>query len=162
MTMMKRAIFCVFALVLLSAAAFAQKSIEGVWKVTEITTTGDNAVTKSVTQPSMYLFTKKHYSIIFVASDTERPAAEDISKLTADELRAVFVTGFVANAGTYEMKAGKLTLRPMVAKSPAAMKAGSWSASKITVNGTTMTLVGESNDAGPIKNPTTRKLVRVE
>lgn len=161
--MIKRAILCVVGLTLLSAVSMAQtNSIAGVWKVTEVTTTGEKAGTKAVTQPSMYIFTKKHYSVIYVASDEARPVPADISKMTADELRAIFVTGFVANAGTYEVKAGKLTMRPTIAKSPNTMKAGAWNMAAITLAGNSMTLVSKSNDEGPVKNPTTRKLVRVE
>src|SRR5437868_6419624 len=104
-----------FALALLAAAvlsvsAKAQK-IEGVWSITEVTTTGANGRTEKATQPSMYLFTKKHYSIIYVASDSPRDMT-DSSKMTADQLRKVFVDSFIANAGTYELKAGKLTFHP--------------------------------------------------
>lgn len=161
--MIKRTILCMFALMLLSPAAIGQTgSIQGVWKAVEVTTTGEKGANKAVTQPSMYLFTKKHYSIIYVSSDAARPVPEDVSKMTADELRAVFVRDFVANAGTYEMKGGKLTLRPLVAKSPNVMKSGAFHTSAITISGNTMTMVSESSDEGPVTNPTTRKLVRVE
>jgi hypothetical protein len=110
----------------------------------------------------MYVFTKKHYSIIYVASETARPVPEDLSKMTPEELRATFVTGFVANAGTYELKNGKLTMRPTVAKAPSFMQANSWIRSSVTINGDSLTLVQEGNDRGPITNPTTSKLTRIE
>ena len=150
-------------LLLMGVGASAQKKagIEGVWTLTEMTTTGDNAGTRQMTQPSMYLFTKNHYSIIYVSSAAERPDV-DVSKATADELRNVFVQSFVANAGTYEVKGGKIIFHPMVAKSPGYMKPTNWTAQTMTMSGDTMTLVSDSTQDGPSKNPTTMKLKRVE
>lgn len=160
----------IFALSLLiavlSVSAFAQSKsgIEGVWKITEVRGTGaDGKVeTEKATQPSMYLFTKTHYSIIYVNSDKPRMAMEDYSKATKEELLATFVNQFVANAGTYDVKGDKLTVHPMVAKSPGYMKEGTWATSKMTMNGKMLTLVSESSNTGPVKNPTIYKLTRVE
>ena len=173
----------------LSVSAFAQakSGIEGVWQLTEVTMKGDGgmampaaaaatsvtaasagaaksseSMTMKVTQPSMYLFTKTHYSIIYVAAHTPRPLLEDYNKASQEELVSIFVEGFVANAGTYEVKAGKLTVHPMVAKSPSYMKEGTWATSSMTIKGNEMTLVSESSNSGPSKNPTTYKLTRVE
>ena len=88
-----------------------------------------------MTQPSIYLFTKKHYSITYVSSDAPRPAMDDLSKATAAELRSVFVDSFIANAGTYEMKDGKLTTRPTVAKSPGFMQDGNFVTMSVKING---------------------------
>ena len=114
------------------------------------------------TQPSMYIFAKTHYSLIYVDSDKPRPVMEDYSKATQEELLSIFVENFVANAGTYEVKGDKLTVHPMVAKSPSYMKAGTWSTYSMKISGNTMTLVSESSNFGPIKNGTTYKLTRVE
>ena len=160
---MRRIFICLFAVLFLAATAAAQsKSIEGVWQVAETTTTGPEAGTKKNTQPSMYLFTKKHYSIIYVASDGPRPAIADITKATAEELRNVFVDSFVANAGTYEMSAGKLTLHPNIAKSPGYMEAGNYATLNVKIEGSTMTLTSAGGKAGPATTPTTWKLTRVE
>ena len=157
---MKRGAMCVvLALFLCISAAAQSRSIQGVWKLNEQTNGG---TTKVISQPSMYIFTKKHYSIIYVTTETPRAVVDDISKLTADELRATFVAGFVANAGTYEFKGGKLTMHPMVAKSPALMQPGRWSTSAVTINGNSMTIVSEANDSGPSQNPTTSKFTRIE
>ncbi len=145
----------------LSAAAFGQK-VEGVWALTEITTTGPNGSTQKMSQPSMYLFTKKHYSIIYVSSDSPRSATADSSKMTAEELRSVFVDSFIANAGTYELKAGKLTVHPMVAKSPGYMQPGVYTTQSVKIDSNMMTLVSDSSNTGPSANPTTYKLKRIE
>ena len=160
----------VFALSLLIAllgvSAFAQgkSGIEGVWQLTEVTTTGADGKTETekATQPSMYLFTKTHYSIIYVASDKPRTVMDDYSKATQEQLLSIFVNEFIANAGTYEVKAGKLTVHPMVAKSPSYMQSGTWTTSTMTMKGNMMTLVSDSSNSGPSKNPTTFKLTRVE
>lgn len=158
-----------FALVLLIAAvmsvsAFAQSksNIQGVWQLTEVTTSGPDGKTYKSTQPSMYLFTRKHYSIIYVNGDKPRAVMEDYSKATQEQLFSIFVNEFVANAGTYEVKAGKLTVHPMVAKSPGYMQAGTWATSSMKMNGNMMTLTSESSNSGPAKNPITFKLTRVE
>ena len=160
---MKRMLFVLVTVALAAIPVLAQKStIQGVWRVAEVTTTGTDGSTNKAPQPSLYIFTKKHYSIIFVASDSPRAVLSDVDKATADELRTVFVESFVANAGTYELKAGKVTVRPMVAKSPSYMQPGTYSTSSVKIAGNTMTMIGESSNSGAATNPTTMKLVRVE
>lgn len=157
---MRRAAICVvLGLLLCTAAAAQSRSIQGVWKLNDQTSGGQ---TKVISQPSMYVFTKTHYSIIYVSSDTPRPVPDDVGKMTADELRATFVANFVANAGTYELKGGKLTMHPTVAKSPGFMQAGTWSRSAVTIKGNSMTMVTEATNNGPTQNPTTSKLTRIE
>jgi hypothetical protein len=40
------------------SGAASQSTIQGVWRITEITTTGANASTNSSPQPSLYIFTQ--------------------------------------------------------------------------------------------------------
>ena len=157
---MRKSIIALFFALAFFGPANGQK-IEGVWVFTEITTTGPNGSTKQISQPSMYIFTKKHYSVIRVTADAPRPDI-DVATATAEDLRKVFVQDFVANAGTYELKGGKLTTRPKVAKSPGFMKSDVFVTSSVKVDGTTLTLVSESTNEGPAQNPTTTKLRRVE
>jgi hypothetical protein len=146
----------------LGVSAYAQKgSIEGVWSLTEITTTGTDGSTKQMSQPSMYLFTKKHYSIIYVAGGVARPEM-DASEMNAEQLKTTFVDSFIANAGTYEYKDGKLTLHPIVAKAPGFMKPGTWIRQSVKMDANTLTLVSDSSNTGPSTNPSTIKLKRVE
>ena len=161
---MKAGIFSLllYLLMCVPLAAQSKSGIEGVWRLTEVTKSGTNASTNKSPQPGLYLFAKKHYSIMYVSSDAARPDIADIGKSTADELRNVFVDSFVANSGTYELKGGKLTVHPMVAKSPSYMAANSVSVSSVKIDGNMMTLVSESTNATPTANPTTYKLTRVE
>lgn len=148
----------------LSVSAFAQSKsgIEGVWKLTEVTTTGPEGKTMKATQPGMYLFTKKHYSMIAVTGDKPREMMDDYNKATQEQLLSIFVSGFRANTGKYEVKNGKITVHPMVAKSPGYMKEGTWETSAMKIDGNMMTLTSETSNSGPTKNPTTFKLMRVE
>ena len=104
------------------AAQSKSKSIQGAWKITQATTTGPNGRTISNPQPSLYLFTAKHYAILAVNGDQPRPdlGRGQIPTASADELRAVW-NPFTANAGTYELSGDSLTIRAIVAKNPAAM-----------------------------------------
>ena len=153
----------VAAVMSVSGFGQAKSGVEGVWQLTEITMTmGKSPMNMKVTQPSMYLFTKTHYSKIYVGSDKPRPVLDDYSKATQEQLFAIFVDGFDANAGTYEVKADKLTLHPTVAKSPTDMKEGSWTTYSMKISGDTITLTPESSNTGPNKKSITFKLTRVE
>ncbi len=146
----------------MSVSVAAQSNIRGVWQLTEITMTGKYAMTMKVTQPSVYIFTKTHYSKIYIGSDKPRPVLDDYTKATGEQLLSIFVDGIDANAGTYEVKAGKLTTHTIVAKSPSDMKEGTWTSYSIKISGNTITLTPESSNTGPSKKPVTFKLRRVE
>lgn len=150
------------AMIILTLGAVARaQSIVGVWKLTEETTTGEGGKTRAITQPSIFIFTKGHYSIMWVTSDKER-ALVDSRLAAADELRSIYVDSFVANSGKYDYVRGKLSLWPSVAKSPSVMRGGSYMTHKIKISGKTMTMTSEESQGYPVKNPTTLKLTRVE
>lgn len=157
-------VLLIAAFLSISAFAQAKSGIEGVWQLSEISGPGPDGKihTEAATQPGMYLFTKSHYSIIYVAADKPRMMMDDYNKATKEELLATFVQQFIANAGTYDVKAGKLTLHPTVAKSPGYMKEGTWSAYSMNITGTTLTIVSDSSNSGPSKSPITYKLSRVD
>ncbi len=159
---MKKYVLVILIAAAMSISVAAQSNIRGVWQLTEITMTGKYAMTMKVTQPSVYIFTKKHYSKMYIGSDKPRPALDDYSKATQEQLYSVFVDGFDASAGTYDAKAGKLTLHTIVAKSPSDMKEGSWSTYSMSISGDTITLTPESSNTGPSKKTITFKLTRVE
>lgn len=156
----RRCFLGIFVILALSCVVSAQR-VAGVWRLDEVTTTGSGGSTEKMTQPSMYLFTKSHYSIIYVNTDKPR-STDDSRKMTAEQLRDVYVDNFIANAGTYSIKAGKITFRPLVAKSPSYMLPGTGVTDKIKISGNVMTLTVESASDGPVTNPTTFKLTRVE
>src|SRR4051812_6072533 len=83
-----------------SMAQSQKKGVEGVWQLSEVTVTGADGKTEThkAMQPGVYLFTKSHYSIIYVAADKPRMMMDDYSKATKEDLMATFVEQFVANA----------------------------------------------------------------
>ena len=130
------------------------------WRLDEQTSAGK---TEKITQPSMYFFTKKHYSIIYVSSDAPRPILADIATATADELRSVYVDSFIANAGTYDLtKGGKISFWPKVAKNPGYMRDGTYYTSTFKVSGNSMTMTSFEANGYPVKDPTTSKFTRIE
>jgi hypothetical protein len=111
-------------------------------------------VTNSDPQPGLYIFTARHYSIVTVNTRQPRPTLpEDLSNVTAAQLLAVFGRSFTAQSGTYELAGEKLTLRALVAKSPALMAAGAFNTASFKLDGKTLTITQESNQAGPITTP---------
>ena len=147
-------------ILMLSFVASSQK-VMGVWRLDEVKTTGTNGSTNKITQPSMYLFTKSHYSIIYVNSDKPR-STDDPSKMTVGLLNQTYVDDFVANAGTYDLTGGKLTFHVMVAKSPTYMSGGNWVSFSVKVIGNTMTMTSVGSNSGPATNPATLTFTRVE
>lgn len=145
------------------SGAAAQPTLQGVWRITEATTTGPDAATNKSPQPSLYIFTAKHYSQIRINGTTPRPDMPQgqQTKATAAQLLAVWGP-FTANAGTYELAGGKLTTRALVAKNTFPMAPGATSISSYKLDGKTLTITSERNAAGPVANPTTWKLTRIE
>ena len=144
--------------------AASQETIQGVWRVTEVTTTGPNASTNSSPQPSLYIYTARHYSLIRVNGTTARSdlPQDQVATATAAQLLAAFGTGLTAQSGTYEVAGGKLTTRPIVAKNTFGMAPGAFTTSSYKLDGKTLTITPERNAAGPTANPTTWKLTRIE
>jgi hypothetical protein len=163
------AVFGLLALVgaplLSQSGAASQPTIQGVWQITELTTTGKDASTNKSPQPSLYIFTAKHYSIARVNGTAPRPnlPAADYPKATAAQLLAAWgPSGFAAQSGTYEVAGGKLTTRAIVARGTGPMAPGAFSTSSYKLDGKTLTITQERNQNGPVENPTTWKLTRIE
>jgi hypothetical protein len=157
----------VFTVVLLSSPGNAGQgkppSIQGVWRVVEVTLTGPAARTIAFTdRPNLTIFTARHYSRIEVQADGPRPIPADVAKASADELRAVWGP-FVAEGGTYEVTNGDLlTVRPIAAKNPAVMGPGVFITYSYKLEGDTIRVTQQRNQNGPFPNPVTFKSVRVE
>ena len=145
--------------------AASQPTLQGVWRVTEVTTTGPKASTNKSPQPSLYIYTAKHYSLIRVNGTTARPdLPEDPTKATAAQLLAVWgPSAFAAQSGTYELAGGKLTTRALVARGTPPMAPGAFATSSYKLDGKTLTITQERGFNGkPVENPTTWKLTRIE
>ena len=158
---MSRIVGSTIAAVLLAASLFAQTPtpssapLEGAWRIVEIT--GANGSTNSNPQPNLYLFTKRHYSILSVNSTQPRLKFEPLAtpgKPTDAEKIARYQqwNPFSANSGTYEIKEGLLTTRPLVAKNETVMS-GPGDTWEFKIDGDTLWLTDDD---------TTTKLIRVE
>ncbi len=134
--------------------------LEGVWRVVQVTTSGPNAqVFKPLT--TLAIFSGRHYSRTEVHADQPRPTVSDVATASADELRAVWGP-FVGEAGIFELTDNLLTLRPLVAKNPAAMATGAFTVYGYSLTGKSLTLTMQRNQSGPVPGPVTVKLDRVE
>ena len=137
-----------------------EASLQGAWQVVEVAITGPGA---RVVKPhaTLIIFSGKYYSRTEVHSEEPRPVLIDAAKANADELRAVWGP-FVAEAGTFELSGDLLTLRPTVAKNPAAMAGGAFTVMSYRLNGNVLTVTQVRNQNGPSPNPSTIKLTRAE
>jgi hypothetical protein len=144
------------------AAEPAMPSVQGVWQVVEVTTTGPGARTIPIPEPrpNLTIITAKHYSLVQVEAES-RPALADSAKASADELRAVWGP-FYGEAGTYTMDGNLITMRPIAAKNPAVMASGAFVTYTVKLDGNSMIVTAQTNQNGPIANPATVKAVRVE
>jgi hypothetical protein len=171
---MMRVLNTAFVIGLLAAIPGAQggarKPIEGIWKVTEIVVTGADASNVPNPQPSLVIFTPRHYSLMYVTGSQPRKPYTGEDPTDAEKMAAF--DSFVANSGTYEVAGGTLTLHPIVARNPGFM-AGGFDKYQFRIEGTTLSLINKSTDfnfrkgdrVGPSTAPlseTRLKLVRVE
>ena len=141
-----------------------QESIQGVWQAVEVTITGPGARTIAIPEPrpNLTILTARHYSRVEDQSERARPIPADVTRASADELRAVWGP-FVGEAGTYEVTTGNLiTMRPIAAKNPAVMGPGVFMTYSYKLDGDTMWVTQHRNQNGPFTNPVTVKIVRVE
>jgi hypothetical protein len=166
---MRRKIGVIVAALMVGASALAlaqtAPSLQGGWRVTEVVVTGANAATNRSPQPSLYLFTRQHYSIMTVGGTVPRKefgTPKDAAKLTDAEKSARYEAwdALTANSGTYQVSGNTLTTRPLVAKNPAVMT-GPVATRTFRIEGNTLTLVQKSAAGQPVSETTTR-LTRVE
>ena len=126
--------------------------IDGVWRITEIVTTGANAATNASPQPSLIIFARGHYSWLHIGSATprkQRAAAATPGKLTDAEKIAAYEewNPFTANSGTYEVKGNTLTRRRLVAKNEFAMGAAPPVIEQYKLEGDTLWITSEPPNA---------------
>ena len=146
---------------LLPAGSSAQSrpSIQGAWQVVEVSTTGQRATNL---QPSLYLFTARHYSIMRVLSPDPRPGFSDPANVTEAEALAVWGP-LQAQSGTYQVANGTLNLLPIVAKNPGVMRPGRQpDVYAFALQGDSLTLAQKSDGSGQAASTTTLRLKRLE
>ena len=164
---MKKLFAVLFSIAALTGTEVAGQSthgsLQGVWQAVEVTVTGPGARIIGIPEPrpNLVILTARHYSRVEVHAEGPRPILADTAKASADELRAVWGP-FVGEAGTYEVTGNVITMRPFVAKNPAAMVPGAFIAYTFKMEGNTLWVTYQRNQDGPITNPATIKAVRVE
>jgi len=126
----------------------AENALQGAWQV--------NA---SSGMAGIFIFSGKHYSMM--AASTERPDITDLSKATADEVRALYGP-MIGNAGVYEIAGNQVTIRPVVAKIPVVMKPGAYEVYEFRIESNTLTLTQRRNVRGPVERGNVWTLMRVE
>jgi hypothetical protein len=132
----------------LSIARAADNPLQGAWQVTNA-----NGFA------GIFIFSAKHYSMM--AASTERPDISDLSKATADEMRALYAP-MIGNAGAYEISGTQVTIRPVVAKIPVVMKPGAYEVYEFKIEGNALTLTQRRNVRGPVEKGSVWTLTRVE
>jgi hypothetical protein len=95
--------------------------LEGVWRrVAERYTAPDTSWTITQPQPSLYIFTPRYYSMMYVVGTQARrfsgPEPTSAEKVAAYDI-------FRASAGTYALQGHLLIVHPIVARSPDYMSA---------------------------------------
>ncbi len=108
-----------------SALAQANK-LMGVWKITEIKlpeipARDLDALTITNPQPSIIIFTEKHYSWIDVSGEKSWPV---LPQEAIDAQIAYLIRSFTANTGTYEIKDSTIIFNVIVAIDPKSMSSG--------------------------------------
>jgi hypothetical protein len=70
-----RTLFVAVAVLTLTCSSLSgqsKPSIQGVWRIAEVITTGPTAGTNKNPQPSLFIFTAKHYSLMRILGDKPR------------------------------------------------------------------------------------------
>jgi hypothetical protein len=115
-----RTTLTLFALLSAATSPAIGQSLEGVWKPVQFVVDSgpDQGRHTSDVQPGQLIFTRHHYSMVYVQGFKARPIPTDSTSV--EELNKLFAP-FTAQAGTYERKGSLLLLSPTVAKHPRVM-----------------------------------------
>lgn len=144
----------------LSALAVAQ-NVAGAWRLDQIKMGGPEAKAVKFTNPNAYLFTKGHWSMIRIEGDKPR-STEPWMSMTQEQLIDTYVKQFTASGGTYDMKGSTLTMKTTIAKNPNIMTRGDWISYTVKIDGQMMTLTATATNEGPLKNPMSMTLSRLD
>jgi hypothetical protein len=136
-------VFTAVALLTASGCVAPKAPLEGAWKVVDIVVTGADSATIHSPQPSLYIFTSRHYSLMSVIGS--EPRALYKAETPTDSERITAFNSFVANTGTYDITDSTLTLHPVVARYPNFMAGGNQK-QHFHVVGDTLWLTLKSND----------------
>lgn len=92
--------------------------LSGAWKVMEIRVkTPDKEFLNSQPQPGLFLFTRHHYSMVWMPGN-EPPKDFAHKWYPSDEEKIRSFNSIIVNSGTYRYTDSTLTTTPIVAKTP--------------------------------------------
>lgn len=117
--------------------------IEGAWKVVEVVVTGADAENTPSPQPGLFIFGRKHYSMMWIRGAEPRSLYR--AEVATSEEKVKAFDSFIANTGAYEVSGSTLSIRPMVARSPNFMAGGS-SKYQFRAEGSNLWLTEKSTD----------------
>lgn len=115
-------------------------TLEGVWKATEIVVTGAGAYAVSAPQPGLFIFTKSHYSWMWVPGGTPRALFK--TEVPTNEEKLAAFDSLMASSGTYELNGSTATFRPIVTRGPNIVSINE----QFRIEGDTLTLTWTSSD----------------
>lgn len=93
------------------------KEIAGVWQVKEITRQGSSAPVTVKSVPSLVIFARSHYSMVWVfGAEDQKVFAKRWQPTDAEKIRRF--DSLVVNSGTYELEGNTLIAHPVVARIP--------------------------------------------
>lgn len=121
-------------------------SLVGAWRIVEVTT--PDGQVNGAPQPSLYIFTPRHYSMLRLNGTEPRPLMSDTATrytITDAEMRTI-VNPFIGNAGTYEVQGPILIASPIVSFWPNFMSGGA-DTTEMVLTGDTLRLTQRSGSA---------------
>ena len=148
------------------SAQIKETPLTGTWQITEVKDGGPNGKTNHNPQPGFYMFTGTHFSVMVVASDAPRP--DDIPSGPLDESEVSFRqlatawASFAAYGGTYTISGDTLTVQAQISKSPRPMTRKEMIIFSYRLAGDKLTLIPTRDSNGPLMNPATTTLKRIE
>ena len=158
---MRGAALAVTAIVLLAPSGLRGQELvpglDGAWRIAEMSAVGGQTLTSP--QPGLLLFAGSYYSYTLVTGDAPRPDLPSGVVTTADLLRVW--NPFSANAGAFEVSGDTMIRRPIVAKNPDAMAPGAYNEYTFRLSADSLWVTTVGTEAGPARNPTTVKYVRM-
>lgn len=164
--MATRILICLWLAATVVSAQLKPTALTGTWQITEVRRGGPNGKTNNNPQPGFYLFTGTHFSVMVVTSDAPRPddippGPVDETKVTFRQLAAAW-SSLSAYGGTYTLSDSTLTVHAEISKSPRPMTRKESIVFSYRIDGDKLTLIPIRDSNGPIANPTTTTLKRIE
>jgi hypothetical protein len=130
--------------------------LPGVWRTVEVRSAKGEDITDRKWR-TLWIFTRQHFSI--AGAETDRPV---FSGPVTDAQKVAMWNDFGAQVGSYELVGDTLILHSELAKSPVAMKPGSFQKYRVTVEKNALWIQLIADASGPLPNQERARLMRIE